>query len=295
MWHTWRRHAFQRNSSGMRLAEAVHMTKLWGLGCLVVLLAGCGGDTDGDSGKKGSGGSSSGGTSSGGSSSGGTSSGGTSSGGTSSGGTGGGNTCGGLAGEPCASDEFCDYANGDCGGDDGQGVCKKKPSGCTDDCPGVCGCDGKFYCNACGAQQAGVDDSNSVSCLPDGDGGLTKCGGSGNVPCASDEFCQFANGCGAPGAEGVCVKKPTGCFTDCPGVCGCDGNFYCNSCNANAAGTNASSDTSCKKTDGGVQGTPCTDSSQCNSGLKCCYPCGVQGCENQCIPPDPSGNCPLFP
>jgi hypothetical protein len=282
---------------GMSLAVPEHMSKLWVLGILAVALTGCGGSTD-DEGKSNTGGTSSGGTSSGGTSSGGTSSGGTSSGGTSSGGTSGDagvKQCGGLAGIQCAESEFCNYPDGLCGGDDGMGVCETKPNGCTDDCPGVCGCDGKFYCNACGAQQAGVDDSSSITCLPDSDGGLKKCGGSGNAKCAVDEFCEFANGCGAPGAEGVCVKKPVGCDTDCPGVCGCDGKFYCNECNANTAGTNASNDQSCKKTDGGAQGTPCTDSNQCNSGLKCCYPCGVQGCENQCIPPDPSGNCPLFP
>jgi hypothetical protein len=27
---------------------------------------------------------------------------------------------------------------------------------CTTDCPGVCGCDGKFYCNECDANRAGI-------------------------------------------------------------------------------------------------------------------------------------------
>jgi hypothetical protein len=273
-----------------------------GLVALALALAGCGGDTDSDgkgnasggtsSGGTSSGGTSSGGTSSGGASSGGTSSGGTSSGGTSSGGTGGGTVCGGLAGLQCAADEFCNYD--DCGIDDATGVCEKKPNGCDDDCPGVCGCDGKFYCNACSAHSAGVDDSTSVSCLPDGDAGVTKCGGSGNAPCASNEFCQFANGCGAPGAEGVCMEKPQACDADCPGVCGCDGKFYCNVCGANAAGTNASDSKACLGGDGG-NGSPCPNGNECNAGLLCCYPCGVQGCENQCMPPGPGGNCPLFP
>lgn len=27
---------------------------------------------------------------------------------------------------------------------------------CTQDCPGVCGCDGKFYCNGCLAAKEGI-------------------------------------------------------------------------------------------------------------------------------------------
>ncbi len=41
------------------------------------------------------------------------------------------------------------------------------PTGCDDDCPGVCGCDGQFYCNACNAQQAGTDVSDSDACKED--------------------------------------------------------------------------------------------------------------------------------
>ena len=34
----------------------------------------------------------------------------------------------------------------------------------------------------------------------------------------------------------------------------------------------------------------------CAPGLRCCYPCGIPGCENKCIKPDPGTNmCPLFP
>lgn len=36
---------------------------------------------------------------------------------------------------------------------------------CTMDCPGVCGCDDKFYCNSCIAAQSGIAvDTNNTSC-----------------------------------------------------------------------------------------------------------------------------------
>jgi len=86
------------------------------------------------------------------------------------GGTGGtsgtsGRVCGGLAGLTCDADEWCDYDD-NCGDGDMQGVCTPKPGACTKDCPGVCGCNGMRYCNACEAQQAGIDVSPTVSCPP---------------------------------------------------------------------------------------------------------------------------------
>jgi hypothetical protein len=74
--------------------------------------------------------------------------------------------CGGKIGTPCGADEWCAYSPaGSCGAADNTGICQPRPQACTDDCPGVCGCDGKFYCNACGAEGAGVDVSSSTDCL----------------------------------------------------------------------------------------------------------------------------------
>ncbi|MFO0615097.1 MAG: hypothetical protein U0414_21075 [Polyangiaceae bacterium] len=81
--------------------------------------------------------------------------------------TGGTTICGGKQGVPCAADEYCDYADGSCGAADGTGICVSKPLGCTADCPGVCACDGSFFCNACGAAEQGLDVSSSSACLPD--------------------------------------------------------------------------------------------------------------------------------
>jgi len=65
----------------------------------------------------------------------------------------------------CGDDQFCDVDPATCGGPQGSGTCEQRPEVCTDDCPGVCGCDGMSYCNACDAQAAGVDVSSDESCL----------------------------------------------------------------------------------------------------------------------------------
>jgi hypothetical protein len=75
-----------------------------------------------------------------------------------------GKVCGGFAELMCDEDEFCDYPDGNCGGDDSTGVCVVSSDLCTDDCPGVCGCDGKFYCNKCEAEAAGVDVREGATC-----------------------------------------------------------------------------------------------------------------------------------
>ncbi|KYF60369.1 hypothetical protein BE08_37780, partial [Sorangium cellulosum] len=62
-------------------------------------------------------------------------------------------------------EEYCDFPDDSCGTFDTVGQCAVRPGGCPEDCPGVCGCDGNFYCNACSAQQAGVDVSTSIACL----------------------------------------------------------------------------------------------------------------------------------
>lgn len=66
--------------------------------------------------------------------------------------------CGGKQGLLCASNEWCQWdVPGSCGVADQTGTCQPKPEGCPADCPGVCACDGSFFCNACGAHQAGWD------------------------------------------------------------------------------------------------------------------------------------------
>ncbi|WP_433926254.1 hypothetical protein AB3662_25340 [Sorangium cellulosum] len=73
--------------------------------------------------------------------------------------------CGARSGGTCGAEEYCDFPDDSCGTFDTVGQCADRPDVCTADCPGVCGCDGQFYCNACTAQMAGVDVSESTSCL----------------------------------------------------------------------------------------------------------------------------------
>ena len=64
----------------------------------------------------------------------------------------------------CAAGEFCQKANGDCGG---FGNCMQIPTFCTFIFQPNCGCDGNFYSNYCVAHTAGVNvdyDAPSGSC-----------------------------------------------------------------------------------------------------------------------------------
>jgi hypothetical protein len=45
--------------------------------------------------------------------------------------------------------------------------------------------------------------------------------------------------------------------------------------------------------DGGANDV-CNNDGQCQTGFRCCYPCGIPGCMNQCLFTD-GGRCPLFP
>ena len=46
--------------------------------------------------------------------------------------------------------------------------------------------------------------------------------------------------------------------------------------------------------DGLKEGSVCTENTQCVSGLLCCNPCGIPGCENKCTLPV-ENSCPLYP
>ena len=106
---------------------------------------------------------------------------------------------------------------------------------------------------ASGSSSAGGASGTSSATGSTGSGGAhpASCGGKAGVPCSPDAFCQFdpAASCGNFDAPGTCQPRPSACDLDCPGVCGCNGKFYCNDCVANAAGVDVSNDMACKIND----------------------------------------------
>jgi hypothetical protein len=70
-----------------------------------------------------------------------------------------------------------------------------------------------------------------------------SCAGIGAKPCGDGEYCETPPG--ACDADGECVAQPDGCFEECTGVCGCDGELYCNACEAALAGVSVSLEGDC--------------------------------------------------
>jgi hypothetical protein len=153
----------------------------------------------------------------------------------------------------CAPDEIChiDPPADMCGFDGTTGVCEKRP----DLCPAiaglpVCGCDGTVFGNACEAERAGDPVAQVGSC-----GGAAgegeKCGGLFAKGCLKGLFCSFTEqqNCGFGDQEGVCARH-LGFF--CPAlfqpVCGCNGETFGNSCEAEVQGQSIRHDGSCART-----------------------------------------------
>jgi hypothetical protein len=167
----------------------------------------------------------------------------------------------------CAPSEWCDIEPAPpmiCASGGKMGTCKPRPKPweCPDYavCPGACGCNGTWYCDACEAHVYGIPVTAGNSwCLdagldaakdapPDvGPDASKPCGGKTGLPCAGNEWCDFPTTavCGANDALGVCRPRPSACPTTCPGVCGCDAKFYCNDCIAHASGFDVAADKLC--------------------------------------------------
>jgi hypothetical protein len=76
-----------------------------------------------------------------------------------------GRACGGPQGLACTLEEYCNYpASAPCGASGDPGICHRRPEICAQDCPGVCGCDGVIYCNACMTHAAGTDTAQNGWC-----------------------------------------------------------------------------------------------------------------------------------
>lgn len=138
--------------------------------------------------------------------------------------------------------------------------------------------------------------SGSAGCGGTDGGFPVPCGSSSD--CCADEFCDHQFACYSP-AE--CAKRPTSCPGECDGACSCGGE-WCSVCISQMFGHDAYPFGSYCMADGGGPnlsqaglGQPCGYySGVCVTGLKCCYPCQVAGCQTACLPPDASGMCPTI-
>jgi hypothetical protein len=148
-------------------------------------------------------------------------------------------------------------AGGSGTGGGGSGNCPADPLGAEGQGCSVAG----QTCGKCADSCAGCDVVTCIGGLwkktavpPDpsacADGGQKNwCSTESTVLCKSNEFCDYSDVCGLT-KTGYCSAKPTTCDTACTNVCGCDGNAYCNECEAHKAGVDVDP-TASKCGDGG--------------------------------------------
>jgi hypothetical protein len=138
-------------------------------------------------------------------------------------------------------------------------------------------------------------------CAPSGDealciatGGRWDAGSCGHYQCGLPPACQaLIPGCDC--GPGQTFMPGVGCTQDaaCPGGIGSECDPFQPQCAEGLI---------CIERGFGGEGfgtcvePGCESDNECDAGQRCCYPCGIQGCVNQCIPVDPNnGECPLFP
>jgi hypothetical protein len=141
--------------------------------------------------------------------------------------------CGGFAGAVCSRSEWCDYEDSLCGGADGTGVCRARPTGCPRIFDPVCGCDGNDYSNECVASVAGVDVASRGTCGGGGDCAPMDAAGVGFC----DLFLGFAwdgrectglSGCSCTGTDcGALTTDLDECVRDHADCTSADATFEC--------------------------------------------------------------------
>lgn len=116
--------------------------------------------------------------------------------------------CGGFGSTQCGPNEWCDFSADDCGGNDGTGVCKRRPVTCDDSFDPVCGCDGVVHSNPCDGQAVGADINILGGCPTEV--GFFACG---SRQCAlSSQYCQrVGSDIGGEPDSFECKSLPAAC------------------------------------------------------------------------------------
>jgi hypothetical protein len=94
----------------------------------------------------------------------------------------------------------------------------------------------------------------------------------GAAACVDGQYCKTSppDACSVQSTSSVCTAAPKQCEASCPGVCGCDGKFYCNACWAQRAGVDVNaSDTTCKAKGCTGEGSGAGDFWSCQMGWRC--------------------------
>lgn len=128
--------------------------------------------------------------------------------------------CGTRGTPPCPDGFYCDFPPASmCGVFDGGGTCREMPGACIPEGPGVCGCDGTTYPNACLAASAGVSVDHAGAC------------GTTPVDCEPRVTCRRVSPTCRRGEVPSVIEEGSGfrCWGDCVPIaeCSCTDDSLC--------------------------------------------------------------------